>query len=225
MQRAALNMNGDQYVATTGSHGADISSQRLDMLDRDSISHCLKFDKLRCLDLGCGLGEQAIRFAAINASVVAVDFIKMSDRLRKANELFSDRIEYIEGDARDAIDDLEAPFDCIYAQRFIHYLRADEAIELMRKLKALLSPSGKVFISASGMKSELGIDYKHRNQPWTRRFASLSSPIGRKHMILEPVCLYMPDDMATLAHNSGYTLDKMHVSEFGNLKAELIPRL
>src|SRR6185437_3503288 len=48
-----VNLYGDRLIRTTGSHGADIASQRLDELDREALHHNLALPDpgVTCLDL------------------------------------------------------------------------------------------------------------------------------------------------------------------------------
>src|SRR6478672_1212817 len=64
-----LNRYGDTLIQTTGSHGADISIQRMDDLDITATSYALELRKKKAnsaaLDLGCGGGVQGLRFASL----------------------------------------------------------------------------------------------------------------------------------------------------------------
>ena len=53
-----LNVYGDNLIDTTGRHGADISSQRIDDLDVAALLYAIR-ERDRpgvAIDLGCGIG-------------------------------------------------------------------------------------------------------------------------------------------------------------------------
>ena len=59
-----LNLYGDRPISTTGAHGIDVASQRLDALDKEALEQVLQSgERLSCIDLGCGFGWQGVRFA------------------------------------------------------------------------------------------------------------------------------------------------------------------
>ena len=72
-----FNIYGDCLIPTTGSHGTNISQQRIDELDKS----CLSFIKdslskgmsLRAIDLGGGIGAHSKRMARLGAQVILID--------------------------------------------------------------------------------------------------------------------------------------------------------
>ena len=74
-----LNLYGDRLVATSGRHGGDIASQRIDELDRACLEFCLSLGPgVAAADIGCGLGAQGFRLAALGAAVTLCDPLDIS---------------------------------------------------------------------------------------------------------------------------------------------------
>jgi hypothetical protein len=82
-----------------------------------------------------------------------------------------------------------------------------------------LAESGRLFVSASGLGSELGEGYAEGGVEVGERFGPLAPALANKHEIHEPVCLYTPDDMRRLAAESGFAAADVWTSAFGNVKA------
>lgn len=206
-----LNLYGDTLVPA-GFHGADIASQRADDLDQfclADIGERVPF----CLDLGCGQGGQSLRMAEMGAKVLAVDSA-MSFTCVHPN------IEFECADALDFVQRSYLSFDVVSCQRMIHYLPASGARSLVEGLFNRLKSRGSLYLSASGIKSELSDGYFHRNLDWEARFCMLSSEMAVNHNIMAPVCLYSESDMQNLLAEAGFTEISVFSSAFGNIKAK-----
>lgn len=217
-----LNTYGDSYLATSGTHGADIASQRCDELDTAAIDFSKQKMTSRVLDVGCGRGAQSIRFAKCGAKVVAVDIVDFSEYIQRSIaelSLHSDSIEFKQIDIESFLDDCKYQFDVIYSQRFIHYLHPQKSKVVATKFYDVLVPGGSLFISASGMGSELSNNYRGSTKSRDERFDYLSDDMQEKHGIKEPVCLYSPDELKALFIDAGFILEKIWESSFGNVKA------
>lgn len=79
-------------------------------------------------------------------------------------------------------------------------------------------PGAKLFLSASGLLSELGSDYKGKSDNLPERFSPLSAAMAEKHNIHEPVCLYTQDDLVALCKHASFSCDNVFSSAFGNVK-------
>lgn len=215
-----LNLYGDIYIKTTGTHGSDISSQRLDDLDKKALIHSLETASPRVLDIGCGFGAQSIRFAMNGASVTAVDIVDVSEKLGKEMlclGIKNDMLRFVTQDICSFLVKDEQVYDIIYSQRFIHYLPYDKACELVKMIYTHTKQNGRVFFSASGMSSELSTNYDCSDSI-VHRFSKLENNMAQKHGILEPVCLYHKEELSMLFEQHGFVTDSIWTSTFGNVK-------
>ena len=217
-----LNLYGDSLLKTTGQHGADISGQRIDDLDKENIKYVLDGHNLKGLDVGCGYGFHSIRLSLLNANMYLIDLIDISKYVENLNNMINfhfpvkyKRLDINELQPEDIPDDL----DFLYSQRFIHYLTFEKALHFLKVVSKKMKPNGRIFISASGINSELSNNYPHKEIEVRKRFCKLSSLMGEKHNILEPVCLYSKDDMCLLLNFSHFKPVKIWESDFGNIKA------
>ena len=105
----------------------------------------------------------------------------------------------------------------VYSQRFLHYIRFHEAVELIRSVTET-NNSCSVYISISGLPSELGNGYS--KVPLENRFDYLSKEMSQKHHIRQKVCLYDMDDAKLLVEKCGLTIIQLWLSDFGNVKIQ-----
>jgi SAM-dependent methyltransferase len=219
---APLNLYGDRLVATSGRHGGDIASQRIDDLDRACLEFCLAGRPgASAVDIGCGLGAQGFRLAALGAAVTLCDPVDISARVGQFNALFpAAPVRFLQRDARDlSAADFDQPLDIVYSQRAIHYLRFDEARALLERLRGVCQPHARFFISASGIDTELGDDYAGAAPDVCERMAKLAPAMAAKHGVHEEICLYALDDLARLGDEAGLDVISVTASAFGNKKA------
>ena len=210
-----------------GGCGIDVASQRADDLDE----RCLTFLDTRfmhnqgtrpsALDLACGQGGQALRMAAAGVLVTAVDQHDHETTIQ--GEAARRRVwrppVFVRADFRALPENLAgAPFDVIVCQRAIHYLPYGEAVTAVQSWAHYLKPGGHLFLSASGLASELGHGYPHGDRPVTARFAPLARDMAERHNIQAPVCLYEALDLVDLLHAAGYGIAEVFLSPFGNVK-------
>ena len=218
----SLNLYGDNLIKTTGAHGADISSQRMDDLDIESVVHAARHNgnSTHAVDLGCGLGMQGLRFATFGIPTLLIDQLPIElTILGKAGFDIALPISYLNKDVRClSVNDLPGQISICYSQRFIHYLMHHEAIVLLQLMRQKMLSGSKLFLSASGLGSELGNGYRGMNQPFHERFAALSPEMATKHNIHAPVCLYKEDDLIELCAAASFLPDRVYSSSFGNVK-------
>lgn len=213
----------DKKFPSTGRHGIDISSRRMDELDVSSLQFVLqKPDSLlSVLDLGGGIGAQSLRFASLGCEVTLVDFVDRTAFCEQANQLLSRQALQMVAKNFEAIDegDLPREIHVLYSQRSLHYLRFWQAVALMKMVSSRMPVGAKAFLSVSGLNSELGEDYRHRDVPVEERYTTINSELASRHQIHEPVCLYTVEDLRCLAcHHAGLFEDRVFCSEFGNIK-------
>lgn len=221
----ATNELGDEIITTTGFHGVDVSSQRLNNLDKAGLRYALDLDLYEeshsAVDLGCGLGSQGVRFSLLGMDTTLIDIHDISDRVDLLSDLFSlGDLQFTQTDARELQDDdFPNGISLLHSQRFIHYLTFEEARDLCTLLADRMTPSGRVFISASGLYSELGDGYPDRNVALEDRYSKLTPTMAERHDIRDPVCLYAKEDMERLLSESGFQMREFLPSDFGNIKA------
>jgi hypothetical protein len=218
-----LNLYGEKVGKLAGTHGLDISSQRMDDLDRKCLQFALeqKSEDLAAVDLGCGLGIQGIRLALTGIKTLLVDTHPIGNKVKQLSELLElDTIQFLQKDARLLLpQDLPEQIQILYSQRFIHYLKFEEADALIGMMAQRMATGGRVFLSASGIGTELADGYADRDKAVHDRYSPLSEGMALKHQIHEPVCLYSEMDMKQLFKPHGFKEVLVWSSEFGNIKA------
>ena len=207
---------------TTASHGVDIASQWTDELDLEALRFVVspKIPKRVALDLGCGAGTQGVRFGVLGCRSLLYDVADIGERIERIKQVLDLRgLEFRQLDLRQATpEDFPAQIGIAYSQRFIHYLRFEEASRLLAALASRLCPGARLFISASGMHSELAAGYAHGDRPVGERFTRLAESMQAKHRVREPVCLYTKDELEGLVLGQGFSAIRIWTSPFGNVK-------
>ncbi len=219
-----INIYGDEFVPTLQGYGNDVSSSRIDDLDRNCLDYAAKLvvkhketgKIVRALDLGGGLGGQSKRLALLGADVTFVDLGNRRDAIDNFNKSHKGPpITFIQQNMRDYEG---CPFDIIYSQRAIQYLRFDEAKTMLSRLFSL-SPEAHVFISAVGLNADDGIDYPDRDKPIHKRFSLLRKDLAEKLQATEPMALYSKEDLSRLLEETGVRDISVWLSASGNVKA------
>lgn len=217
------DVQGDKPIKTRSGHGIDVAVQREDYLDGSAIRQIRSLvdqrGTVRAMDAACAAGGQARRMARAGAAVTAVDLHADGAALLCAALAEGlTQIDFVQADLRDpALYQRLGQFDLIIAQRFIHYLPFPEAVKVIRLFRDALLPGGRLYISASGLRSELGQNY-HGAVNVAERFATLWPPMANKHGIHDKVCLYEEHDMRALLAAGGMHAEKLYASPFGNIK-------
>jgi len=217
----SINVFNDVVIKTTGDHGGDISSQRFDIIDKKSLQYVINKDtELTAVDIGCGLAAQGLRFSLVGSDVTLIDIMDISDRISVLNNLFEIvEMDFLNKDVRDiSPEDLPTKIDLVYSQRFIHYLPFEEAKEVIKMIGDRVKSGGRIYISASGLQTELGEGYPDNNKPPENRYSCLKPSVAEKHGIHNQVCLYKKEDMEELLSVAGFDPIDVFASEFGNIK-------
>ena len=206
----------------TASHGVDIASQWMDELDLETLRFAVspKVPKRVAVDLGCGLGTQGIRLAVVGCSTILYDLVDITERVDQVKQaLGMGGLEFRQLDLRQAtLQDFPPEIGVAYSQRFIHYLRYEEAAHLVGLLSARLRLQGRLFVSASGLASELAGGYAHVARPIEHRFAPVAEAMQVKHAVREPVCLYAVEELEGLVVSQGFAAIRTWTTPFGNAK-------
>ncbi len=207
---------------TSASHGEDIASQWTDELDLETLRFLVspKIPKRVAVDLACGAGTQGVRFAVLGCRSVLYDVVDIGERIERIRQVLGIQgLEFRRLDLRQATaEDFPPEVGVVYSQRFIHYLRFEEASRLLATLASCLRPGGRLFLSASGMHSELATGYADAASPLRERFALLADAMQAKHSVREPVCLYSQAELEELLRPHPFTAIRTWTTPFGNVK-------
>lgn len=222
MKQETINLYGDRRVATLSGNGVDVASQRADDLDLMAVEYIQSIAGQRAvfaLDVGCGHGGQAARMAKAGASVIAMDShdyrVELAQSLTREGVKSGQCFFFRAGVESQPVI---GPVDVVMCQRMIHYLDHRAAGIALAWFHNLSVSGGRMFLSASGLDSELGDGYPAKEIHVGRRFAQLSPEMAEKHAILAPVCLYHSDELSDLATRAGWVVEKVFTSPFGNVK-------
>jgi SAM-dependent methyltransferase len=206
---------------TTAGHGIDVASVRIDDLDKKILFDLSHKKTSTVLDLGAGAGGQSVRMAKMGSSVTAVDvydFTTHYQELKKQHNLADEALTFLCADARNLRELLNRKkFSDGYCNRMMHYLTYNDARELLLYLREIISD--KLYISISGLESELSIGYKDALMTIDQRFSKLTPEAQTTFQILEPICLYTEDEFLHLLALCGWQIAWSRQSDFGNIKA------
>lgn len=223
-----LNAYGDHRIPTRGHFGVDIAMQRADDLDRMALDRLKSIGSpARALDVASATGGQAIRMAATGAETTALDIDDYADAFMSAarQQGVAGRCVFERRDITGFnVARTLGRFDVIVCQRMIHYLPYQGAVAVIRNLASALTDDGRLYLSASGLHSELGDGYAGARRPVAMRYDPLADSMLVKHDIQGPVCLYSLADLATLLEVAGLRVEQVFASTFGNIKAVARPR-
>lgn len=226
-------MRLDDLIPAGGEgHGIDVALQRADDLDLAALtfiqSRVDDGKAPRALDLAGGSGGQGVRMAKAGAEVIVSDILARGDdvaQLAKANHV-SGKVRFVQADMADlscAFAQENSLFDVIVCQRAIHYLPYKKAQKALEGIKRILAEEGRLYLSASGIYSELGEGYPAKKTSIEERFAPLAEDMANHHNILQPVSLYAQDDLRKALEDAGFKVEKLFSSSFGNIKAIATP--
>lgn len=221
---SSLNIYGDSPKFVAAGYGADIASQRMDELDAlalQFVEHRNQFHlPTYAVDVACGEGGQSLRLAQAGAQVLAMDIINERFILDQANAAgLRDRVDFMQCDMRRIDTCGIGKAEIVFCQRAIHYLKFFDALDVVSQFNDILTADGYLYISASGINSELAIGYDGGCFPLDKRYMELAPDMRDKHGIHGPVCLYSEDDMKHLLRAAGFTSATVFSSPFGNIKA------
>ncbi|WP_034301958.1 bifunctional 2-polyprenyl-6-hydroxyphenol methylase/3-demethylubiquinol 3-O-methyltransferase UbiG [Herbaspirillum sp. RV1423] len=222
----ALNLYNDKRITTVNGRGCDVSIQRADDLDLSCITFIQELGgTVYAADIGSAGGGQALRMAEAGAWVLAVDVEDYSQQFLSAAESrgVKDLCRYAQGDAANFALVSYARFNIVSSQRMIHYLPFAEARKMLIGIRQSMAPEGRLYLSASGIRSELGNNYAGAGVALQKRYFELDSTMAEKHDIRGNVCLYSEDDFAELLTGCGFQPLSIYSSAFGNVKSVSTP--
>lgn len=204
-------------ISETG-FGVDVTARRADDLDRKLIAEVEQCARCRVLDLGCGAGGAAARLTALGAHIIGID---QHDFTESFTEAVGSQGKFIQGDIRHLSEILdEQLFDYVLLQRTLHYLPYDEAFVVLKNLQGYIEK--KLFLSLSGLHSDLGKVYQVSQLPLSKRFGPLTDTGKETFGINAPLTLYTRDEAVQLTVDAGWKVEAVWQSAFGNIKMILI---
>jgi len=211
-------------------YGVDIATRRADDLDKKMVT-CVTEHKsiqgtpgvscMKVLDLGCGGGGQSVRLVQAGALVTGVDlgaYSETFDSLRAEYNVSAQQLMFLEGNMTDlsAVLGTQAFQWCCF-QRTLHYVPYVVAHRILTDLRNRVND--KLYISVSGVESDIGRRYMDAGKAIQDRFCQLDEIDAETFGIRQPVCLYTPEEFIGLLLESGWNVEECWVSAFGNIKA------
>ena len=204
-----LYTNGMNQVSKTG-FGVDVSATRADELEKRLLAEIRSGDTV--LDLGCGAGGAAARLQKSNVYVAGIDIYDFSAEWSEGKGSF------VCGDIVDLKTLVpEQLFDYCLCNRAIHYLRYDQAAQVLEDLRRLVH--SQLFISFSGLTSDLAKAYDKHDTPIKQRFARLGAKGQETFGVTAPLTLYTEIEATQLLINTGWNVTWSRTTDFGNVLA------
>jgi len=202
--------------------GIDIAEKRLDILSKSFFSYLLKQNAgQKILDLGCGSGFVGVTASFLHHKVFLYDIDDqyfLTKKIVFLQKNFNLKIFFEKQDLSNInYKILPNGVDVVYMGSFLHYLKYDDAIKLLTIIKKKMRVGGRVFVSVSGLNSELGVGYENERDI-KRRFSYLDSNNRDRFLIQKQVVLYEKKDLVKVFTDIGFKLIEIKETAFGNLK-------
>lgn len=202
-------------------YGVDVASTRLDDLDKRVLAAVKEMVSAgvspRVLDVGCGQGGLARALVQVGAAVTALDIDDYSDVIHEQSVSHSDAINYIQADIRDWVATNTEQFDLVVLQRVLHYVPYEDARMVLEKLHSV---SDTLYLSVTGTTTTIASHYEALTKPITERWGKLDAVGQELFSISAPLCLYSEGEVRTLLAETGWQVEWLRVSDFGNIKVE-----
>lgn len=196
-------------------YGIDVAVTRIDDLDKYLTEYIRSCKKPVVLELGCGAGGLTTHLMGAGATVCAVDIEDYSEELQVNG--IERSVHFITCDMRHLPTEyFETTYAAVIMQRVLHYIPHVDAIRLLRQLHNV---SDRLYISVSGIGTEMALYYKDRQQPLARRFGPLDRTGQDMFSIRAPICLYSQDEFVKTLNAACWEVERVWTSAFGNHKA------
>jgi SAM-dependent methyltransferase len=209
-------------------YGVDVGAARLDDLDKRVLAWVVAGvahgQQPTVLDLGCGSGGLAGALAEAGAQVTAVDIADYQTAIDVHNVALpvnAHTIRFVQAAIGDFVAHQAEQFGVVVLQRVLHYLPYDEAVSVLETLRTRTT---RLFLSVTGVESEIGQLHLLQSAPLFERFACLPPEGQATYCLTAPVCVYRVAEFRTLLDEAGWEIEDCWTSDFGNHKAVATPR-
>lgn len=203
-------------------YGVDVANSRLDDLDKRLLTDVRlrvgRGEVVRVLDIGCGQGGLSVALAQAGATVVALDRddYLQNIKVRLENEpALSGSVEFVQADISEIDLSTLGNFDCVVLQRVLHYLPYVTAKNVLITLR---QQSEQLYVSVTGIETEIGRHYAHRDVIIDSRWSYLDARGQELFSMTAPLCLYQEAEIHSLLKETGWIVSWSRVSDFGNCK-------
>lgn len=189
--------------------GMNISSHRIDKLDTRLYEFLENNLDLTVVEFGTGNGVFSERISKLTSHLYSFD-------INQVNKNNTNKISYIEANLLEYEKFVSGKIDLIYSQRTLHYLQYSQVRNLFDPKNSIFLNNIILFLSFSGINSELGDGY-----PITKiqeRFHFLNPEAQKKHNIYSKICLYSMRDIEILFENKNFEIVELYESDFKNIK-------
>ncbi len=207
-------------------YGVDVASYRLDDLDTlllDDVEKIQERDRgtVTILDIGCGAGGLTKALLEKQCIVDGVDIADVAAEVFYHKE-FAKRARFFNEDMYDFLvhNEMGYPsYTCIVLQRVLHYVPYQKTLLLLKE--CLKRSEHGVYVSLSGIESEISRYYLHTEELIQNRFSYLNKIGQEKFCITAPICLYSKQDVKDIISTLDCTCEYYRMSAFGNHKCKL----
>lgn len=112
--------------------------------------------------------------------------------------------------------DFQDNISFIFAGRFIHYLKYQEAKRLLKILARKTGNGAKLYFSVSGIDSDLAKNYLGKGIDIEKRFFKIDKSLRKRFEMGEKVCLYTEEEVESL-FSKYFKVVKVEKTAFGNI--------
>ena len=207
-------------------YGVDIASTRLDDVDKKVLAHAREYMARgvvpQVLDAGCGEGGLSAALLALGAAVTAIDIAdfshELAQRVASAGGV-QGTYQFSQADVRAWVATTSASYDIVVLQRMLHYVPYGDALAVLTALRPRVT---HLYLSVTGLGTAIARHYDAASIPVQERFATLDSEGQQLFSITAPLCLYSEAELRQLLSESGWQIDWLRVSDFGNIKINAV---